>query len=35
MFKKLFSKNIIDLLPKVRGKYKKNTPGSPSAARLK
>ena len=32
MFKKLFSKNIIDLLPKVRGK---NTPGSPSAARLK
>lgn len=26
MFKKLFSKNIIDLLPKVRGKYKKNEP---------
>ena len=26
MFKKLFSKNIIDLLPKVRGKYKKSEP---------
>lgn len=26
MFKKLFSKNIIDLLPKVRGRYKKNEP---------
>lgn len=26
MFKKLFSQNIIDLLPKVRGKYKKNEP---------